>query len=274
VHEYKGSTALCGLNYYDADHFPAEYRGTMFLGDVVFNAVNFFRIERQGGTYTARQQPNFLTSADPWFRPVDIKLGPDGARYVADSYNRIIGHYEVPLNHPGRDRTSGRIWRIVYKGTGGQAAPPKAPRADWTKASVDELIRDLSHPNLTVRMTATHQLVEQGEASRRAGGVSPLISAAQRLLTSTTPATPRAHALWVLERLGALDNAALAAALRDDNLGVRVHALRVLAERKELTDEQFQIVRDRLLSDGDGLVRRVAADVLARHPSPQALEAL
>ena len=40
---------------------------------------------------------------DPWFRPVDLQLGPDGALYVADFYNRIIGHYEVPLDHPGRD---------------------------------------------------------------------------------------------------------------------------------------------------------------------------
>ena len=55
-------------------------------------------------------------SEDPWFRPVDIKLGPDGALYVADFYNKIIGHYEVDLKHPGRDKDRGRIWRIVYTG--------------------------------------------------------------------------------------------------------------------------------------------------------------
>src|SRR5436853_507403 len=141
-------TALCGLSYYDADQFPAEYRGRMVLGDVVNNCINLFDIDRQGGTYTARQhKDDFLRSDDPWFRPVDIKLGPDGALYVADFYNRIIGHYEVPLDHPGRDRTSGRIWRIVYTGADGRAPPPKAPRPDWTTATADDWVKDLSHPN-------------------------------------------------------------------------------------------------------------------------------
>ncbi len=55
---------------------------------------------------------------------MDIELGPDGALYVADFYNRIIGHYEVPLTHPGRDRDRGRIWRIVYKGADARTLPP------------------------------------------------------------------------------------------------------------------------------------------------------
>src|SRR3546814_2779413 len=57
-----------------------------------------------------------LTTTDPWFRPNDCTLGPDGALYVTDFYNRIIGHYEVPLTHPGRDRERGRIWKISYTG--------------------------------------------------------------------------------------------------------------------------------------------------------------
>ena len=57
-----------------------------------------------GSSPKAHRKHDFLDSDDPWFRPVDIKLGPDGALYIADFYNRIIGHYEVPLNHPGRDR--------------------------------------------------------------------------------------------------------------------------------------------------------------------------
>jgi putative heme-binding domain-containing protein len=171
----------------------------------------------------------------------------------------------VPLNHPGRDRTSGRIWRIVYTGADGKAPPPKAPRADWTKATVEELIGDLSHPNLTVRMTATHELVERGQ---------PAIAAVKALLKPGTPATPRAHALWVLERLGALDDAALDDAATTGDMMVRLHALRILAERKEQPRIVYRMVRNHLLSSSDGLVRRVAADVLARHPSQASLDAL
>ncbi len=57
-----GSTALCGLTWYDADHFPEAYRGCMFLGNVVTNRVNFDRIEWRGSTPVAKEQPDFCTS--------------------------------------------------------------------------------------------------------------------------------------------------------------------------------------------------------------------
>ena len=115
-----GSTALCGLAWYDAEHFPEQYKSCMFLGNVVTNRINADKITWKGATPVAEELPDFLTSSDPWFRPTDIKLGMDGALYFADFYNKIIGHYEVALNHPGRDKDRGRLWRIVYKGTDGK----------------------------------------------------------------------------------------------------------------------------------------------------------
>ncbi len=111
-----GSTAICGLLYYQAEQFPAAYRHLFYSGNVMTSRINCNALEWQGATAQARELPDFLTSDDPWFRPVDIQQGSDGAMYVSDFYNRIIGHYEVPLEHPGRDRTSGRIWRIRYQG--------------------------------------------------------------------------------------------------------------------------------------------------------------
>ncbi len=69
--------------------------------------MNHDHITFTGSTPKANEQPDFLTSDDRWFRPVDLQLGPDGALYIADFYNSIIGHYEVPLDHPGRDRSAG-----------------------------------------------------------------------------------------------------------------------------------------------------------------------
>src|SRR5205807_7100824 len=143
-----GSTAIAGITYYAAEHFPPEYRDNVFIGNVVTNRINRDRLERHGSTYKAIEMPDFVKCDDPWFRPVDIRLGPDGALYVADFYNRIIGHYEVPLDHPGRDREKGRIWRIVYKGTDG-TQKPRAFR-DLTKADCSLLIEELDNPNLAV----------------------------------------------------------------------------------------------------------------------------
>jgi putative heme-binding domain-containing protein len=276
VHAYRGATAIDGVCYYGADQFPEYYRNGLFIGEVVNSRVNFFTMTRKGGTYTATQQADFISSDDPWFRPVDIKLGPDGAIYIADFYNRIIGHYEVPLTHPGRDRTSGRIWRIVYKGTDGKAEPPKAPRQDWTKASVAELIDDLGHPNLTVRMIATQQLVERGEAEGKGRGYTPVALKVAALVRPDAAAVSRGHALWVLERLGKLEanDPFLISAIKDKELIVRVHALRILAERVKLTDREIMLIRDALLGATDGLVQRIAADALGRHPGNVAQRAL
>jgi putative heme-binding domain-containing protein len=256
VHAYRGATAIDGVCYYGADQFPEYYRNGFFLGEVVNSRVNFFTLKRDGGTYIATQQKDFITTDDGWFRPVDIKLGPDGAIYIADFYNRIIGHYEVPLTHPGRDRTSGRIWRIVYKGTDGEAPPPKVRRTDWTTASVAGLTKDLSDPNLTVRLLAMNQLVERGK-DVSAEVLYALVNGKSRLT--------RAHALWVLERIGALDDITLAAASKDSELVVRVHALRIIANRNEVTQGELQILREAAF-DADRLAYRVAVEGIGRHP--------
>jgi putative heme-binding domain-containing protein len=258
-----GSTANSGITYYAADHFPPEYRDTIFTGNVVTWRINHDRLQRHGSSYVAIEQPDFLKSDDPWFRPVDIKLGPDGALYVADFYNRIIGHYEVPLNHPGRDRDRGRIWRIVYRGLDGKGKPV-SPRSDWTKATITELVQDLGHPNLTVRMKATNQLVTRGPNA---------VEAVRGVMRPGSKPFQRVHGLWVLERRGALDYETLAAAADDTEPAVRTHVRRVLAERHTLSPPERQLVL-KGLKDADDFVRRAAADALGQHPSAENIRPL
>ena len=250
---YPDSTAIAGIAFYAADHFPADYRGAAYIGDVVTNRVNRFALTFTGSSPHAVKH-DFLRSKDPWFRPVDVKLGPDGALYIADFYNRIIGHYEVPLDHPGRDRERGRIWRVIYTGKDGKARP-RAPRTDWTKATVAELIGDLAHPNLTVRLLATQQLVERGNAA---------VEEVRKAEKKPASSWQRAHALWVLQRLGKLDDEELAAVVKDKDALVRVHALRILGERGEWSKAQGDLIRD-TLKDDEPNVQRAAADALGRH---------
>lgn len=156
------STGLCGVAWYDADHFPAEFKGCMFVGNVVTNRINFDKIEWHGSTPVAKELPDFLVSEDRWFRPTDIKLGPDGALYVTDFYNKIIGHYEVDLKHPGRDKDHGRVWRIAWKGK--DAKPPTPAYTDLTKEKPADLVRRLEDPNISVRLSAANQLpTREGE---------------------------------------------------------------------------------------------------------------
>ncbi|WP_169978540.1 PVC-type heme-binding CxxCH protein [Tautonia rosea] len=261
-----GSTGIAGITYYEADHFPEEWRGTIFVGNPVTARVNHDRISWAGSSPTAIEQPDFIISDDPWFRPVDIKLGPDGALYIADFYNRIIGHYEVPLTHPGRDRDRGRIWRIIYVGEDGSNPPPTMPRADWGAASVADLINDLAHPNLKVRLRATDELANRADGE----AIVPALLTAS---ADDGSAERRVHALWALDRRGALPEDRLAAALADEDRAVRTHAVKILAERSAWDEDQRAAVDD-LLADSDPFVRRAAADAMGRHPDPSQIASL
>jgi putative heme-binding domain-containing protein len=256
---YPDSTAIAGIAYYAADYYPPAYRDAAYIGDVVTNRVNQFRLEWHGSSPRATKH-DFLLCDDPWFRPVAVTLGPDGALYIADFYNRIIGHYEVPLTHPGRDRERGRIWRIVCRGADGKIKP-LAPGPDLTRAGVKSLVADLAHPNLTVRTLATNQLVERGAAGAEA---------VMAVMWPDSAPFQRVHGLWVLHRTGVLDDRTLAAAAEDIDRGVRTHALKVIGERARLTPA-LRALALAALKDADPFVKRAASDALGRHPAPENL---
>ncbi|HZK80357.1 MAG TPA: PVC-type heme-binding CxxCH protein, partial [Humisphaera sp.] len=215
-----GSSAIAGLLDYNAEQYPAEYQNMMLVGNVVTNKINRAQLVPKGSAFHGDDRPDFLVSDDHWFRPVCMKLGPDGAIYVADFYNRIIGHYEVDLHHPGRDKQRGRIWRIVYTGKDAKPAPTKP--FDLTKASIPEQIAYLSDSNFAVRMLAMNYLADvTGHAA-----VAPL----QEALGKSPSPFLKAHGMWVLKRLGALSDAMLKSFATDGERLVRVHAMRVLSE--------------------------------------------
>src|SRR4029078_921455 len=88
------------------------------------------------------------------------KLGPDGALYVADFYNCIIGHYEVPLDHPRRSRDKGRIWKVSYRGDAPHADPP-AEMSDLSVLDLPQLIERLGDPNGAVNRLATNEIFDR-----------------------------------------------------------------------------------------------------------------
>ena len=254
-----GSTAIAGLAHCDEPLWPAEFQGDFLLGNVVTSRVNRDRIEDRGSTRIAHEMPDLVATTDPWFRPVDVQFGPDGALYIADFYNRIIAHVEVPLSHPGRDRTSGRIWRVVRKGSDGR--PMLRQRQDFRSLDAAGRLRRLADPSFAHRLAVLNHFCDLPEAEA-APFVAPLRAA---LADRSEPVPLRVGALWVLERRGLLQPAEWAAAVEASDPLLRLHALRVMVERPVLSKpEQARVAS--ALADPSAPVVRAAADALARHP--------
>lgn len=257
-----GSTAISGLVYYTALQFPEEYRNSFFTGDVVTCQVNRNTVTYKGTTPVSKRESDFLISKDPWFRPVDIKTGPDGSIYIADFYNRIIGHYEVPLDHPGRDRISGRIWKITYTG---KKPHENIAAKDWSKLDLPELLKGLSHPQLTTRMKVADRLVDVWGAK----AIGPVIN----MLITGNDTNSFIQGIWILQRLNGLPDDLLNKALNHQYPIVRIHTFRILMERKNLEDKHRELLI-KSLRDPDAHVKRGAAEVLGYFPSNESVGAV
>ena len=151
-----GSPKLCGLEIIDGRHLPDDAQGQLVTNDFRANRVSRFRLTDQGSGFASERLPELIHSKRVTFRPIDVKMGPDGAIYIADWYNPIIQHGEVDFRDERRDRTHGRIWRVTAKGR------PALPRIDFTKLSTPELLGQLKSPESYARDMAKRVLFSRG----------------------------------------------------------------------------------------------------------------
>lgn len=145
---------FCGLEIIKSEHFPKEWQGGFVTCDFRANRLVRFSIDDAGAAYVTKQH-EFLRTTNITFRPIDVKLGPDGALYIADWSNPIIQHGEVDFRDPRRDREHGRIWRVSYKGG------KKVEKPELVKADNKELLEQLLSPNGFNEAKARRVLMEK-----------------------------------------------------------------------------------------------------------------
>ena len=127
-----GSPKYCGLEIISGRHFPDDWQGDLITCDFRAHRVVRFKLTESGSGYISREQPEVIKTTHVAFRPIDVKMGPDGALYVADWYNPIIQHGEVDFRDPRRDHVHGRIWRVTAKGRE-LAQKPSFYEVSWSK---------------------------------------------------------------------------------------------------------------------------------------------
>jgi putative heme-binding domain-containing protein len=197
-----GQPKHAGIEIITGRHFPDDWQGTMALPDFRGNRINRFVVTDNGSGYASKQVEDVIKTTHRSFRPVDLKMGPDGALYIADWYNPIIQHGEVDFRDLRRDHTHGRIWRLAWKNR------PLVAKPKIAGASVDELFAMLKAPEDWTRFFAKRELRERGGNSSdddRRQVSAAASDAAQKLDLSVPSNLPTSLELfWVCEGNGGL----------------------------------------------------------------------
>ncbi len=245
-------------------HFPPEWQGVMLSGGYINNAVWALKIEGDGAGFHITDLPPFITSTHGSFRPVDAKLGPDGALYLCDWYNPIIGHYQASFRHPDRDKAHGRIWRITYK-----SRPLNKP-PQIAGASLESLLENLKSNDTWTLYQTKRELGARPTAE--------VIAALQKWIAPMEGrdlATERAlyEALGVFEWHESPEPALLARLLGAAKPDVRAYAAGVAARWADrlATGPDALALLTPLVADENPRVRLAAVVALANIPRAESL---
>ncbi|MFO0907942.1 MAG: PVC-type heme-binding CxxCH protein [Isosphaeraceae bacterium] len=214
-----GSPKDCGLEVVSGRHLPESWQGSLLTNDFRGNRVCRYVVSDDGAGFASREQAELIRTKHVAFRPIDIKIGPDGAIYIADWYNPIIQHGEVDFRDPRRDHTRGRIWRVSAKGR------PLVPRPRLVGRPVAELLDALKAPEDWTRQQAKRVLKERGAAE-----VVPALAQWVASLDAKDPdfEHQRLEALWTYQSVDTIAPDLLDALLHSRDARVRAAAVRVL----------------------------------------------
>ncbi|HEY2785051.1 MAG TPA: PVC-type heme-binding CxxCH protein [Fimbriiglobus sp.] len=214
-----GSPKYCGLEILSGRHLPDDWQGDLITNDFRGHRVCRFKLQDDGSTFSSRELPELIKTNHPAFRPIDVKMGPDGAIYIADWYNPIIQHGEVDFRDPRRDHTHGRIWRVTAKGR------PLVKKPDLVTSTVPQLLEHLKDPEGWTREQVRRVLKERGKEK-----VLPDLAAWVTKLDPKNPAidSNRLEALWLYQALDVPEPSLLSLALTSKDSNVRAAACRVV----------------------------------------------
>ncbi len=203
-----------------SSHFPDEMQGNFLICNCIgVLGVLQHTVHYDGADITAKEVEPILLADDPNFRPTDVEIGGDGALYVSDWSNILIGHMQHNMRDPNRDDEHGRIYRVTAKGRPLVKTPKMKgqPIADVCKAfyARENSVRYRARLELSGR--DSHDIVEHVNAF--VAGLDPLkADDAQALL----------ECLWVFEEQRIPNRSLLAKVFSAKEPLVRAAAIRTL----------------------------------------------
>ena len=236
-----GAGSPAGMTVYEGALLPQVYRNQLIHCEAGSRAIRAYAMTKKGAGYTGKTTELVNGEADPWFRPIDVAVAPDGSLFVSDWYDPVVGGNGM------KDTTRGRIYRIAPKG-----APYKRYIYDFTDPAAS--VEAMKSPNIAVRF--------QAWAALRAAGDE---SAIGNLLLDPNPRF-RARGLWLLSSFPGKAREAIGLANFDLDEDIRALSPRIARARGM---KVLPVVR-RLAGDKSAIVRRECAIALRHETGAEA----
>jgi glucose/arabinose dehydrogenase/azurin/lysophospholipase L1-like esterase len=234
-----------GAERITGSHFPDDMQGNV----VVLNTIGFrgllnYKVTEDGSGLKMAEVEPILQSDDENFRPVDAEIGADGALYVADWQNPIIGHMQHNLRDTSRDHLHGRIYRVTYAGRP-LATPPAV-----AGASIDRLLDILKSTDDRLRYRAKIELSGRDTAA--------VMSAVQAWITTLDTNDPQyehhmMEALWVQQWHNRVDQTLLRRMLRSSSPQARAAATRVLCYWRDRVPDALALLHAQATDEHPGV---------------------
>ncbi len=205
---------------YDGGSLPDRYQGDILAINPLQSYLQLTRLETVGSTFRNVDEERILETEDHWFRPVDIKTGPDGAVYIADWYDSRLSHVDP------RDtwhKSSGRIYRL----TNSKASAP-LPAFNLSDYTADQLIELLAHENKWFRQQALQQF-----GDRKDSAVIPKLTS----LLQSDDGQLALEVLWAINLSGGFTNGLARRTLQHTDPFVRMWSVRLLGDTRQVSPE-------------------------------------
>ncbi|MEE8466977.1 MAG: PVC-type heme-binding CxxCH protein, partial [Planctomycetota bacterium] len=235
------SRPCAGTEILSSSHFPQANQGNYLIANVIgFQGLFQYEIIDDGSGFGTVEVEPIVFSADRNFRPTSIEVGPDGALYVLDWHNAIVGHLQHHLRDPSRDRVHGRIYRITYEGRE-LLDPPQI-----AGSSTQKLLELLKSPEDRVRYRTRIEL--------SAHDSDAVVAATAEWVAALDSADPDhehhlLEALWLHQQHNRVDLQLLRRVLRSEDHRARAAATRVLRYMRHKVPNALQLLAQQAVDD-------------------------